>query len=65
MTTEELRKAQQNLEKWRKSHKDINARRKAYRAHIPAQVSASMAFEGEHVSIEMLKEYLKSLKEVI
>lgn len=37
-------------------------RRKRYRESIPAQVHASMAFEGEPVSLKMLKEYLKSLK---
>jgi|GEM_PF-3228982 len=37
-------------------------RKKRYRESIPAQVHASMAFEGEPVSLKMLKEYLKSLK---
>jgi len=59
MTKKEIKKAQQNLEKWRKSHKDVYALRNAYRENIPEQVRASMAFEGEHVSIKMLKEYLK------
>lgn len=52
-----------NLGKWRKSHEDIDARKKAYWESIPAQVWASMAFEGEHVDIEMLEEYLKTLKD--
>jgi len=37
-------------------------RKKRYRESIPAQVHASMAFEGEPVSLKMLKEYLMSLK---
>lgn len=37
-------------------------RQKRYRESIPVQVHASMAFEGEPVSLKMLKEYLKSLK---
>ena len=37
-------------------------RKQLYRESIPAQVYASMAFEGEPVSLKMLKEYLKSLK---
>jgi len=64
MTKTEIKKAQQNLEKWRKGHEDINALRKAYRESIPEQVRASMAFEGEHISLKMLKEYLKSLKSI-
>ena len=37
-------------------------RKKRYWESIPAQVHASMAFEGEPVSLKMLNEYLKSLK---
>ncbi len=37
-------------------------RKKRYLESIPAQVHASMAFEGEPVSLKMLNEYLKSLK---
>jgi hypothetical protein len=62
MTKAEIKKAQQNLEKWRKNHEDINALRKAYLESIPEQVRASMAFEGEHVSLKMLKEYLTKMK---
>ena len=62
MTKAEIKKVQQNLEKWRKSHEDINALRQAYRESIPEQVRASMAFEGEHVGLKMLKEYLMELK---
>ena len=62
MTKAEIKKAQKNLEKWRKSHEDIDALRKAYWESIPEQVRASMAFEGEHVSIEMIKKHLKPLK---
>jgi hypothetical protein len=61
MTKAETKKAQKNLEKWRKSHEDIDALKKAYWESIPAQVWASMAFEGEHVDIKMLKDYLKKL----
>jgi hypothetical protein len=35
--------------------------KKAYRENIQEQVRASMAFEGEHVSLKMLKKYLKSI----
>jgi hypothetical protein len=62
MTKAEIKKAQQKLEKWRKSHEDTNALRKAYRESIPEQVRASMAFEGEHVSLKMLKEYLMEMR---
>jgi hypothetical protein len=62
MTKAEIKKAQKNLEKWRKSHEDIDALKKTYRESIPEQVRASMAFEGEHVSIKMLKKHLKTLK---
>jgi len=34
-----------------------------YLESIPEQVHASMAFEGEHVSLTLLKEYLKKLIE--
>ncbi len=37
-------------------------KRKKYLKSIPAQVSASMAFEGEHVSVSRLKELLKKEK---
>jgi hypothetical protein len=62
MTKKEIKKARQNLEKWRKNHEDIKALRKAYLESIPEQVRASMAFEGEHVSLQMLKEYLMRMK---
>jgi hypothetical protein len=39
--------------KWRKSYEDVYALRNAYRENIPEQVRASMAFEGEHVSIKI------------
>ena len=35
---------------------------KRYLESIPVQVSASMAFEGEHVSLKMLEEYLKEMR---
>ena len=37
-------------------------KRKLYFESIPEQVSLSMAFEGEYVSLKMLKEYLRTLK---
>ena len=37
-------------------------KRKLYLESIPEQVSLSMAFEGERVSLKMLKEYLRTLK---
>jgi hypothetical protein len=63
MTKAEIKKAQKKLEKWRKSHEDLAALKKAYWDTIPAQVHASIAFEGEYVDIKMLKEYLKTLKD--
>ena len=36
-------------------------KKEKYLQSIPEQVYASMAFEGEHVSLEMLEEYLKTL----
>jgi hypothetical protein len=51
------------VEHWRTALSPVEKRRQ-YLESIPAQVSASMAFEGEHVSLKMLKEYLKTLKEV-
>ena len=63
MTTEDMKKVQEAIDKWRKEHADIDKCRKAYLDNIPEQVFASMAFEGEDVSLEMLEEYLKTLKE--
>lgn len=60
MKTEELIKSQKAVEKWRKTHSDIDSLRKAYPASIPKQVWASMAFEGEPVSLKMLEEYMES-----
>lgn len=62
MTTKDMRKVQEAIDKWRKEHSDIDKRRKAYLENIPKQVFASMAFEGEHVSLDILEEYLKTLK---
>jgi hypothetical protein len=39
-------------------------KKKRYLESIPEQVSSSMAFEGEKVSLKMLKEYLKTLKNI-
>jgi len=49
------------IEHWRG---DLTAEEKKqiYLESIPEQVSLSMAFEGEPVSIKMLKKYLKTLK---
>lgn len=56
-------KLQQNIiEQW--ASLSPEEKRAKYLESIPEQVHASMAFEGEHVSLKMLKEYLKSLKEV-
>ena len=46
---------------------DPNAgrKKKRYLESIPEQVSSSMAFEGEKVSLKMLKEYLKTLKSTL
>lgn len=61
MTKEEIKKAQQKLTNWQKSHTP-EERKQLYLESIPKQVHASMAFEGELVSLKMLEEYLKSLK---
>ena len=61
MTKQEIKEAQQNLKKWRTSLTP-EERKLRYLESIPKQVHASMAFEGEPVSLKMLKEYLKSLK---
>ena len=49
------------IKQWRENLTPEEKKR-LYLESIPAQVCASMAFEGEHVSIEVLKEYLKTLK---
>ena len=59
MTKEQKRTAQQALERWRKSHEDINVLRKAYRERIPDWVVKSMEFESEPVSMTSLKELLE------
>ena len=54
------KKLQKNIvEHWR-TELSPEERKKRYLESIPEQVSASMAFEGEPVSLRMLKEYLKS-----
>jgi hypothetical protein len=56
-------KLQQNIiEQW--GSLSPEEKRAKYLESIPEQVHASMAFEGEHVSLTMLKEHMKSLKEV-
>ncbi len=60
MKAKELIKSQKAVEEWRKAHSDIDSLRKAYLASIPQQVWASMAFEGEHVSLEMVEEYMEN-----
>ena len=52
MKAEELIKSQKAVEKWRKTHSNIDSLRKAYLVSIPKQVWASMAFEGEPVSLK-------------
>ena len=56
------RNAQINSVTYWRTRLTPDERRKRYQESIPAQVHASMAFEGEPVSLKMLKEYLKSLK---
>jgi len=56
------KKAQQNLEEWRKSHADINVLRKAYQEKILDWVVKSMEFEREPVSMTRLKELLETEK---
>jgi hypothetical protein len=48
------------IEQW--SSLSQEEKRAKYLESIPEQVHASMAFEGEHVSLTMLKEYMKRLK---
>lgn len=48
------------LEYWR-SYLTPEEKKQRYLESIPEQVHASMAFEGEQVSLKMLKEYLKTL----
>ena len=56
------KKIQKNsMEHWRTALSPAEKKR-LYLESIPGQVSASMAFEGEPVSLKMLKEYLKTLK---
>ena len=59
MTKAQIKKAQENLERWRKSHADMNSLRKAYREKIMDWVVKSMEFEKETVSMNRLKELLK------
>lgn len=54
MTKKEIEDIQRAIDKWRKEHPDVESLREAYRKSIPRQVWASVAFEGEHVSLEML-----------
>lgn len=51
------------LEYWREKLTP-EERKQLYLESIPEQVRQSMAFEGEHVSLKMLKEYLKTLKNI-
>jgi hypothetical protein len=62
MTKEEIKKAQQKLEEWRKGHEDINVLRKAYQQKILNWVVKSMEFESEPVSMTRLKELLEREK---
>ncbi|MEW6110433.1 MAG: hypothetical protein AB1632_14910 [Nitrospirota bacterium] len=55
-------KLQKNIvEQWRTTLVP-EEKRKKYLESIPAQVSASMAFEGEPVDLTMLEQYMESLK---
>ena len=51
-----------SIEHWREKLTP-EEKRKLYLKSIPQQVSASMAFEGEPVSMRMLTKYLKTLKD--
>jgi hypothetical protein len=51
------------IEHWRENLTP-EEKKKFYMESIPEQVSMSMAFEGELVSIKMLKKYLKTLKNI-
>ena len=62
MTKRELQRAQQSLDKWQKSHEDINELKKAYQAKILDWVAVSMEFEKEPVSMTRLKEILETEK---
>ncbi len=54
-------KLHQNLiEQW--AQLSSEEKKAKYLESIPAQVYASMAFEGEHVSLTMLKEHMRNLK---
>jgi len=57
-------RTQKNMvEQWRATLTP-EERKKRYLESIPEQVSSSMAFEGEKVSLKMLKEYLMTLKNI-
>ena len=58
---EEKKIQKYSVEHWRTALSPAE-KKKLYLESIPGQVSASMAFEGEPVSLKMLKEYLKTLK---
>ncbi len=61
MTKAKIKRARKSIiEQW--AMLSPEERRKKYLESIPAQVSASIAFEGEHVSLKMLKESLKEVQ---
>ncbi len=62
MTKKEIEKAQELLEKWQQDHADVESLRAAYRAKVLDWVVKSMAFEGDHVNLEMLEEYMETLR---
>ncbi|MFA4917779.1 MAG: hypothetical protein WC581_00850 [Thermodesulfovibrionales bacterium] len=51
------------IQQWRENLTPEEKKR-LYLESIPEQVSQSMAFEGEPVSLKMLKKYLKTLKNI-
>jgi hypothetical protein len=51
MKKAEIKKVQQNLEKWQKSNRDIHSLRKAYHEKVLDWVVKSMEFEKEPVSM--------------
>lgn len=62
MTKAQIKKAQENLERWRERHGDMNSLREAYQEKILDWVVKSMEFEREPVSMTRLKALLEKEK---
>jgi hypothetical protein len=58
MTSEERRKVQAAVRRWRAAHPTPETRREAYLRSLPRQVAEWMAFEGEPVDMRMLERHL-------